>query len=430
MNSIPGDSSSFSLPESGIGRIARRLCIVARNHPLLFGYLSTLFRDLPPGAERIEIVIDRRHAQAQKTAGVDRRRASPTIEDELRRRGFAFVTQPGEAFSPRDAARIEHTVELLAGMEDRSWPFRRRRRRPLWKRWQRLWTRRPWKPLAGLGALALFSTLLATEFTMNDFRDPDISAAIASRPPVKLPVPEPAVPNLRAPEARPPADRLPPDRLTIDTAAPVTPPAVAAAAAPAPDPAPAPAVPAPSTSAVPAASQPQPAATTFFAPLAPPVNPPAPTPAATSPQGTGAQRVTSERDGGAKPAAKPAPRVEKARPVATVAAVTEPAAPAPAAAPATPDLRLELSRRPTSATGGGFVYTVRVTDREGQPRSDAEVWLAAGRRSSGALFETRMLPAELAGTYRSGVVHPSTLPPDMMVKAQIGSRRAEAPVER
>jgi hypothetical protein len=93
-------------------------------------------------------------------------------------------------------------------------------------------------------------------------------------------------------------------------------------------------------------------------------------------------------------------------------------------------LRIELSRRATSATGGGVVYLVRVTDLSGQPLPDADVSMQAGRRASGALFETRLYPAEMPGTYRSGVVHPSTLPPDLTVRATVGTRHVEAPVGR
>ena len=412
MTSMPDDGGSLSLPEPSIGRLARRLCIVARNHPLLFGYLSTLFRDRPAGSERIDIVIDRRHVEAQKTPEVERR-APSVIDDELRRRGFAFVAQPGETFSPRDAARIEHTVELLAGMEERSWPFRRRRRRPLWRRWQQLWTQRPWKPLAVLGGVALISTLLATEFRLNDFREVDFSdgraRSAAKTPPVKAPTPRPEAPVVT--------------RATLEPAAPVTPPA-----APRPLPAAPATLPAAPATARPAPARASSAPATFFAPLSPPAD--SARPAAKTTQG-GAATVhpASARD---TVPAKPGPRAEtppKPAPAAAEVrtAARDTAAPTP---PPAPDLRLELSKRPTSATGGGFVYTVRVTDLSGQPLPDAQVWLEAGRRPSGALFETRLYPAEAAGTFRSGVVHPSTLPPDMMVRAQVGTRRVEAVVER
>ena len=50
----PGGSGGLSFPENNIGRLARRLCFVARNHPLLFGYLMTLLRDRPTGAEQVD----------------------------------------------------------------------------------------------------------------------------------------------------------------------------------------------------------------------------------------------------------------------------------------------------------------------------------------------------------------------------------------
>jgi hypothetical protein len=98
--------------------------------------------------------------------------------------------------------------------------------------------------------------------------------------------------------------------------------------------------------------------------------------------------------------------------------------------PMSSDLRIQLSRMPTSASGGGVVFLVRVTDLSGQPLSDAEVSMLAGRRPGGALFETRLYRTENPGTFRSGVIHPSTLPPDLTVKAVAGTRRVETLVER
>jgi hypothetical protein len=121
-----------------------------------------------------------------------------------------------------------------------------------------------------------------------------------------------------------------------------------------------------------------------------------------------------------------------AREPAAVGSVRQPVAPLPTPAPAplSGDLRIELSRKPTSATGGGVVFMVRVTDLSGQPLSDAEVSMMAGRRPGGALFETRLYPAESPGMFRSGVIHPSTLPPDLTVTAVAGSRRVETLVAR
>jgi hypothetical protein len=100
-------------------------------------------------------------------------------------------------------------------------------------------------------------------------------------------------------------------------------------------------------------------------------------------------------------------------------------------APTPEELRIELTARPTSATGGGVVYLVRVTDLDGQPLPDAEVWMRAGRRPGGsASFQTQLHPAETPGAFRSGVIHPGTLPADLSVRATVGNRQVEAPVGR
>jgi hypothetical protein len=99
----------------------------------------------------------------------------------------------------------------------------------------------------------------------------------------------------------------------------------------------------------------------------------------------------------------------------------------------TPDnLRLELTSRPTSASGGGVIYIVRVTDSSGQPVPNARVSMQAGVRSDGnAAFRTRLHPAvEKPGSFRSEVIHPATLPGDFTVKARVGTRQVEAPVAR
>ena len=440
------DSGGLSFPDRNIGRLTHRLCIVARNHPLLFGYLSTLFRDRPAGSEQIELVIDRRHPESPKPPEVERRRPSE-IDQELHRRGFAFVVEPGESFRPRDAARIEHTVELLAGMEERSWPFRRRRRRPVL---ERIWGQKAGRTLAVLGGLALVVALASSEFRMNDLRERDLVGPLRSasrmltansrtEPPPPTPVATQPEPPATAPAAPAPVTAQPAP--VAPAPAPTPGPAAKAPAAQAPPLAPAPVAKAPATPALTAsapsaptkppstapAPQPDPprvakaapkvAAVEAYAPATPTV------PAA--PRDTTSRASTPERASRAL-ASSPAPApsvVRTAAPVATVAT-------APPPVPMSSDLRIQLSRMPTSATGGGVVFLVRVTDLSGQPLSDAEVSMLAGRRPGGALFETRLYRTENPGTFRSGVIHPSTLPPDLTVKAVAGTRRVETLVER
>jgi hypothetical protein len=100
-------------------------------------------------------------------------------------------------------------------------------------------------------------------------------------------------------------------------------------------------------------------------------------------------------------------------------------------APAPDDLRLELTSRPTSASGGGVIYIVRVTDPSGQPMPNAEVSIQAGRHpGGGAAFRTRLHSTETPGAFRSEVIHPATLPADLTVRARVGTRQVEAPVRR
>jgi hypothetical protein len=454
-----GDSGGLSFPESGGGRLARRLCIVARDHPLLFGYLTTLLRDRPAGAEQIDLVIDRRHGPASKAAEVERRRPS-NIDEQLRQRGFAFVAEPGETFRPRDAARIEHTVELLAGMEDRSWPFRRRRPRPLL---ERVWGQRPWRTLAVLGAVALISTMLAAEFRMNDLIEMDPGAPSRNRATLTK-----AAEETKAAKEAPPAPRSETaaestraEPRQVDATAATTPatsrlPAVSSAdrqRVPGPAFSPPPeqralaAAPSPPAAETPQVQTPRPSPPTQPpAAETPQVQTPRPSPPTQPPAAETPQVQTPRPSPPTRPPTAETPRVQASRP--SLSARTASARPAPTSAPpagapelatASPtasavptssDLRIELSRRPTSATGGGVVYLVRVTDPSGQPLPDAKVWMQAGRSASGALFETRLSPAEMPGTYRSGVVHPSTLPPDLTVRAIVGNRRVEAPVAR
>jgi hypothetical protein len=450
MDSTSQNPGGLPFPERNIGRLARRLCIVARNHPLLFGYLSTLFRDRPIGSEQIELVIDRRHPESPRPPDVERRHPSD-VDQELHRRGFAFVVEPGETFRPRDAARIEHTVELLAGMEERSWPFRRRRRRPVL---ERIWGRRAGRTLAILGGVALLVTLASSEFSMNDLRDNELvgwpfrspSRVATSTAPGDRPRTATPAPAVTSPVPSSPVPAAPPAPAAVAPA----PPAPVAVAPPAPPaPAPQPPVAAPPAAAPPAAARLVPHGPAPVPPApAQAVTPPAPAPkamaAAEGPAASNRTAPAPSREA-SRPAAPERPRSLASSPSAAPPLVRtsarEPVASGSgregagtvattAPAPISGDLRIELSRKPTSATGGGVVFLVRVTDLSGQPLSDAEVSMLAGRRPGGALFETRLFPAESPGTFRSGVIHPSTLPPDLTVLAVAGNRHVETLVAR
>ena len=465
------DSGSLSNPDRNIRRLSHRLCIVARNHPLLFGYLSTLFRDRPVGSEQIELVIDRRHPESPRPPDVERRRPSE-IDEELRRRGFAFVVEPGETFRPRDAARIEHTVELLAGMEERSWPFRRRRRRPVL---ERVWGQGAGRTLAILAGVALVVAFASSEFRMNDLRDSDLigwplrslsrvatSSAPGDKPQADAPAPVVASPPAPVPAAPPAPTTTAPSAPAPVAVSPPAPPAPVITAAPPAPPAPAAAPPTPAKQAPVAVAPPSPARVVPQGPTPAPAAPtqavspaaaPAPPKATAAPKAMAAAEAPapSSRTAGAAPreAVSRAALPDRPRSLAASSSAApmvrtsarEPAAPGSgrepagtvattAPAPVSGDLRIELSRKPTSATGGGVVFLVRVTDLAGQPLSDAEVSMLAGRRPGGALFETRLYPAESPGTFRSGVIHPSTLPPDLTVMAVAGNRHVETLVAR
>lgn len=103
--------------------MARHLCIVARENSPLYGYLTIAFRDRPPGAPTLDIVLDRRQVDAKdhtmNGGGPDRRRHS-AVEESIRTRGYAIYTGPGGGAPSRsDEAFIERAIGLLADVERR-----------------------------------------------------------------------------------------------------------------------------------------------------------------------------------------------------------------------------------------------------------------------------------------------------------------------
>ncbi|HKZ05577.1 MAG TPA: hypothetical protein VJU81_08915, partial [Methylomirabilota bacterium] len=81
--------------------MAQHLCIVARDNPLLLGYLSIALDYLTRGGDELEIVIDRRpevltvNGHDTSAPGAEQRRLHG-VDELLRSRGYAIVTrEPG-----------------------------------------------------------------------------------------------------------------------------------------------------------------------------------------------------------------------------------------------------------------------------------------------------------------------------------------------
>jgi len=73
----------------------RILCIVSREQPLLYGYLTTVFASQADCGDEVELILDRRHEQSPRDAGPENlladRRRHPEIDEAIRSQGVALV---------------------------------------------------------------------------------------------------------------------------------------------------------------------------------------------------------------------------------------------------------------------------------------------------------------------------------------------------
>jgi hypothetical protein len=377
--------------------MARHLCIVARENSPLYGYLTIAFRDRPPGAASLDIILDRRHGDLRREGdgapkgngtGPDRRRHS-AVDEAVRTRGYAIFTGPGGgAPSHQDEAFIERAIGLLADVE---------RRGPLALRF-RARGRALVLAIARSAAIVLvLVVLLATVLRLGGVgRIADGAADWTDATVKRLEVAWLTVRG-QAATPGPRSERQPAPSAVV----PSPPPALAAAAErPAPD------VPPPSTPAV--------ISTPVAAPPARPLAEPprvverAPAPPATS-------------------LPPRAPAVESPRPSPPLAPreTASSGDPLPAFSGLLP--HVEMSRQP-SPSGSGVVYSVRLADSGGRPVSGAQIWLR-GQTADGQTRETRLENTERPGVYTSGVLPPDLMPPNLSVRAFFSNMRVEIPID-
>ena len=407
--------------------MARHLCIVARDNSPLYGFLTIAFSERPAGTDMLDVVLDRRRAEAGRerdrqalssasappSAYMDRRR-HVGVAEALQTRGYAIVAGPGAEPRASDEAFIERAVGILADVE---------RRGPLALRFHQQ-RRAVGRAIVGasIGAVIVFAIIwvLTTLPTvgglaritddLSRWTDAGVSrlgeswtalrrvvvptpivresdgARARSPEPAIAPAPAPATSMVEPPRASPPAPTEP------ERAAPALPPAPLRPALESPR-----AVERPPVSARPAPRTPA-AETARPAPRAPS--------APEAPSRDGRSREVTSRE----PALLESSELGDTRSSLTAFSGLP---------------RVELSRQPS---GAGTVYTVRLADRGGRPVPGAEVWMR-GQTGDGEGRETRLDAVDPPGTYRSSPLPPGTLSPQLTVRVYFSNMRVEVPVE-
>lgn len=392
--------------------MAQHLCIVARDNPLLLGYLNIALAYLTRGGDELEIVIDRRPepAAANGTLGhatdasVEQRRVLG-VDDLLRSRGYAIVTrEPGRdwrlAADPLDAEAIP-SLEDEAAAEPAALRYLSSLSSSLSSPMGR-------RTLVAVGAFALIvgSTAVGVPGYLLDHAVGAADHAVgwlrssSDERPAAAPTPPP---DTRSPAARgvavapPGATPVPP---TAPRASEVTP-----AATP--------------------AERPTPSAPETIAPARPAVAPPSPPRTATREP---APRERAARVEAHRVAAPPTPRPKAVReeapapPKAAVAAVSVQKAPTPEFQGAP---RMELSRE-RDGNGRTLAVTVRLTDSGGRPLSAADVRIRR-HLGNGGMRESRLEEGASEGSYRGTL--PAGMPDaELTMRVTVGRKSLEVPL--
>ena len=435
--------------------MAQHLCIVARDKPLLLGYLNIVLEHLSADGEELQIVIDRRpdslpleHAVSAQSAVVPDQRRVHGVDELLRTQGYAIVSREDGAswqLSDHGEQHVEElaSVDELADEEAARVPGRRR---------------------TVLSALLVVTAVVGVVVAMprdSMYRLGDGLVGIADRgpswlrasdevsPPASRPIPaaeeNPAVTNRPTPPLVATNPPPPPasvaslqaaratERVAIAAPRPAAPPRPAQAARPV-EPTravePTRVVEAPHALESPRAAEPQRPLEPMRA-LEPPrtvaaaraVDPPRPAdpPRATTPAPT-AEMAAATATRAELPSRRNGARVDSTLPPKDDAVTATTARPVQYAGVP----RFEMSRE-RDAAGRTAAITVRVTDAGGRPLPSADVRILR-QFSDGAVRETQLQATTPVGSYRGALPNSGPNTDGLVMRVWLGDRRFEVPL--
>jgi len=387
--------------------MAKHLCIVARDNPLLLGYLHIALEHLSAKGDQLEIVFDRRpdpfqqeESTSPRPSTVPDQRRIRGMDDLLRSQGYAIVTrEAGMSWQLNDGGEVPaeelDAVDMLAEEDATRVPGRRR---------------------TLLSALALAAAVIGVAVALprdSVHRLADGLASVADRGTSWLSA-SVNVPRT-APSTAPPAvGGATAEGLSSPAPVARTPPAAAAALQ--------------AARAAERAEMEAPRSAEPPRPAEPPraVEPPRaaelprvaePTHAVELPRALASARaVDPPRSAETPRAAALAPAVE--------AGTTPAGPPKPAEFAGLP--RFEMTRE-RDALGRTAAITVRVTDTAGRPLPAADVWI---RRefTDGAVRETQLAATPPAGSYRGPLPNTGPNTNGLVMRILLGDVRYEVPL--
>ena len=373
--------------------MAQHLCIVARDNPLLLGYLNIALAHLRGAGDELEIVIDRRPppdsveaAAPQPAVGAEQRRLVG-VDDQMRVRGYAIVSReeggPWRLAASADASPAASRDTESPAALGKALDF---------AAYREALRRLPIGSAGVVAAIALAAWVGIPGSTMDQHAR---AASTVLRASVVAHAPAPTTPA-------PAAATVPPRVREV------------VAVAPAPT----------ASERAPASPSAEPVAVSGPAATAARVVPPPEEIAPRAPVALARAEINP------KAAATPA-RVEITPQAPTAPVRAEITSKAPAAPPAPPVEfqgvpRVEMSRQ-RDADGRTAAILVRLTDQGGRPLSAAEVRV---RRllPDGAVRETQLQATTPEGSYRGRLPAGAPNSDGLTMRISIGSSRHEVPL--